>query len=109
VPVAAEIIRRMAPLLGLRPEIEPALGQSWYPTLERNRPIGARGRGNGGRRTNTLELGLTARRRAQGRITGLAVDSREVGPGILFAALAGHAVHGGEFIQYALRMGAGRS
>ena len=50
-------------------------------------------------------------RRAQGgreaQITGLAVDSREVKPGFLFAALPGARVHGGEFIQYALRMQAG--
>jgi len=39
-------------------------------------------------------------------ITGLSVDSRDVKPGHLFAALPGSAVHGGSFIQYALRMGA---
>ncbi|WP_127114091.1 UDP-N-acetylmuramoyl-L-alanyl-D-glutamate--2,6-diaminopimelate ligase [Shimia sediminis] len=52
------------------------------------------------------DLGLTA---AQGRnptITGLAVDSRAVKDGFLFAALPGTRVHGGAFIQYALRMGA---
>lgn len=52
------------------------------------------------------ELGLTAPGGATVRVTGLAVDSREVKPGYLFAALPGSAVHGGEFIQYALRMGA---
>ena len=41
------------------------------------------------------------------QITGLAVDSRQVKDGYLFAALPGTRVHGGEFIQYALRMGAG--
>ena len=40
-------------------------------------------------------------------MTGLAVDSRQVKPGYLFAALPGSKVHGGEFIDYALRMGAG--
>ncbi|MEM6589524.1 MAG: UDP-N-acetylmuramoyl-L-alanyl-D-glutamate--2,6-diaminopimelate ligase [Pseudomonadota bacterium] len=40
-------------------------------------------------------------------ITGLAVDSRDVKPGFLFAAMPGTKVHGGEFITYALRMGAG--
>ena len=40
-------------------------------------------------------------------VTGLAVDSREVKPGALFAALPGSKVHGGAFISYALRMGAG--
>jgi UDP-N-acetylmuramoyl-L-alanyl-D-glutamate--2,6-diaminopimelate ligase len=39
-------------------------------------------------------------------ITGIAVDSREVREGTLFAALPGSRVHGAEFIQYALRMGA---
>ena len=52
-------------------------------------------------------LGLTARAGRNPQITGLAVDSREVRAGHLFAALPGSKVHGGEFIQYALRMGAG--
>ncbi|MGL4278803.1 MAG: Mur ligase family protein, partial [Albidovulum sp.] len=57
--------------------------------------------------TKTLaELGLTAQGGREARITGLAVDSRQVKPGYLFAALPGSSVHGGEFIQYALRMGA---
>ena len=50
------------------------------------------------------ELGLRAQGGAEAQITGLAVDSREVQPGYLFAALPGAQVHGGEFIQYALRM-----
>ncbi|TCS67151.1 UDP-N-acetylmuramoylalanyl-D-glutamate--2,6-diaminopimelate ligase [Primorskyibacter sedentarius] len=61
--------------------------------------------GNG---TKTLgQLGLTARGGREAHITGLAVDSRQVRDGFLFAALPGTRVHGGEFIQYALRMGAG--
>lgn len=51
------------------------------------------------------ELGLTALS-GDVSITGLAVDSRQVKEGYLFAALPGTQVHGGEFIQYALRMGA---
>jgi UDP-N-acetylmuramoyl-L-alanyl-D-glutamate--2,6-diaminopimelate ligase len=63
---------------------------------------------SGGNVTKSLgELGLTARGGAEARITGIAVDSREVRPGHLFAALPGTRVHGGEFIQYALRMQAG--
>ena len=59
-------------------------------------------------RTKTLaELGLTARNGQDAKITGLSVDSREVKEGHLFAALPGTKVHGGEFIQYALRMRAG--
>lgn len=50
------------------------------------------------------ELGLTARDAGDVRITGLSVDSRLVKEGHLFAALPGSRVHGGEFIQYALRM-----
>ena len=53
------------------------------------------------------ELGLTAQSGREVRITGLSVDSRQVKPGHLFAALPGSKVHGGEFIQYALRMEAG--
>ncbi|SLN26277.1 UDP-N-acetylmuramoyl-L-alanyl-D-glutamate--2, 6-diaminopimelate ligase [Pseudoruegeria aquimaris] len=51
-------------------------------------------------------LGLNARGGREARITGLSVDSRTVREGHLFAALPGSKVHGGEFIQYALRMGA---
>ncbi|MBT9383066.1 UDP-N-acetylmuramoyl-L-alanyl-D-glutamate--2,6-diaminopimelate ligase [Pseudooceanicola sp. CBS1P-1] len=53
------------------------------------------------------ELGLTARGGREAEITGLAVDSREVRAGYLFAALPGTKVHGADFIQYALQMGAG--
>ena len=51
-------------------------------------------------------LGLRARGGQDVAITGLSVDSREVAAGHLFAALPGTNVHGGEFIKYALRMGA---
>jgi UDP-N-acetylmuramoyl-L-alanyl-D-glutamate--2,6-diaminopimelate ligase len=51
-------------------------------------------------------LGLTARGEANPDITGIAVDSRQVKSGFLFAAMPGSTVHGAEFIQYALRMGA---
>ena len=40
-------------------------------------------------------------------VSGLAVDSREVRPGYLFAALPGSRVHGAAFITYAIRMQAG--
>ncbi len=53
------------------------------------------------------ELGLSARAGREVRVTGLAVDSRAVRPGFLFAALPGSRVHGAEFIDYALRQGAG--
>jgi UDP-N-acetylmuramoyl-L-alanyl-D-glutamate--2,6-diaminopimelate ligase len=53
------------------------------------------------------ELGLRAQGGREAQVTGLAVDSREVKPGFLFAALPGARVHGAEFIQYALRMQAG--
>jgi len=56
--------------------------------------------------SNLASLGLTAIGSRDATITGLAVDSREVTDGTLFAALPGSKVHGGEFIQYALRQGA---
>lgn len=37
-------------------------------------------------------------------VTGIALDSRQVRPGHLFAALPGSRLHGAEFISYALRM-----
>ena len=52
------------------------------------------------------ELGLTAQGGKDAHITGLSVDSRDTLDGHLFAALPGAHVHGGEFIEYALRMGA---
>ncbi|SMX27800.1 UDP-N-acetylmuramoyl-L-alanyl-D-glutamate--2, 6-diaminopimelate ligase [Pelagimonas phthalicica] len=60
-----------------------------------------------GHSKSLTELGLTARAGREAQVTGLAVDSREVKEGYLFAALPGTRVHGGEFIQFALRMGAG--
>ena len=50
------------------------------------------------------QLGLVSPRDIS--VTGLAVDSRQVGDGYLFAGLPGSNVHGAEFIQYALRQGA---
>jgi UDP-N-acetylmuramoyl-L-alanyl-D-glutamate--2,6-diaminopimelate ligase len=50
------------------------------------------------------ELGLRAQGGREARITGLSVDSRQVKPGHLFAALPGTRMHGAEFIRYALRM-----
>ncbi|MGH1465189.1 MAG: UDP-N-acetylmuramoyl-L-alanyl-D-glutamate--2,6-diaminopimelate ligase [Cognatishimia sp.] len=52
------------------------------------------------------ELGLTAAAGKNPLVTGIAVDSRDVKDGYLFAALAGTRIHGATFIQYALRMGA---
>ncbi|MBW6506358.1 MAG: UDP-N-acetylmuramoyl-L-alanyl-D-glutamate--2,6-diaminopimelate ligase [Rhodobacteraceae bacterium] len=52
------------------------------------------------------DLGLRAQGGREARITGLAVDSRAVRDGFLFAALAGVKSHGAEFVSYAQRMGA---
>ncbi|MBV1904080.1 MAG: UDP-N-acetylmuramoyl-L-alanyl-D-glutamate--2,6-diaminopimelate ligase, partial [Marinosulfonomonas sp.] len=57
--------------------------------------------------TSLAALGLTALKGRDAVITGLSVDSRDVKDGHLFAALPGSNVHGGEFIKYALRQGAG--
>jgi len=51
-------------------------------------------------------LGLTAKSGREARITGLAVDSRAVQGGFLFAALPGTAAHGAQFVPQALRQGA---
>ena len=53
------------------------------------------------------ELGLTAKAGRDARVTGLAVDSRQVRAGFLFAALPGSAVHGASYIATALQAGAG--
>ncbi|MBE9476312.1 MAG: UDP-N-acetylmuramoyl-L-alanyl-D-glutamate--2,6-diaminopimelate ligase [Proteobacteria bacterium] len=55
------------------------------------------------------ELGLVPTHGGNGAdrtITGICVDSRETRPGNLFAAMPGSEVHGGAFIQYAIRMDA---
>lgn len=52
------------------------------------------------------DLGLTARGGVNPEITGIAVDSRDVKDGFLFAAMPGARVHGAEFVEYAVRMGA---
>ncbi|MEX1234138.1 MAG: UDP-N-acetylmuramoyl-L-alanyl-D-glutamate--2,6-diaminopimelate ligase [Roseovarius sp.] len=61
---------------------------------------------SGGQARTLAQLGLAATGAAQARVTGLAIDSRKVEEGTLFAALPGTRVHGAEFIEYALRMGA---
>lgn len=53
------------------------------------------------------QLGLRARDGRDPDISGLSLDSRAIKPGHLFAALPGSALHGAEFIPYALRMEAG--
>jgi UDP-N-acetylmuramoyl-L-alanyl-D-glutamate--2,6-diaminopimelate ligase len=52
------------------------------------------------------DLGLAARGGCNPLISGLAIDSRRVGPSELFAALPGTAVHGSRFIKMALERGA---
>lgn len=52
------------------------------------------------------DLGLTARGGRDPVLSGLAVDSRAVKAGMLFAALPGTAVHGASFIATALEKGA---
>ena len=52
------------------------------------------------------DLGLTARAGRDPALSGLTADSRAVRAGMLFAALPGSAVHGGQFIAAALDQGA---
>ncbi|MBE3639123.1 UDP-N-acetylmuramoyl-L-alanyl-D-glutamate--2,6-diaminopimelate ligase [Mangrovicoccus algicola] len=52
------------------------------------------------------ELGLHAKGGQEVRITGVALDSRRVGKGHLFAALPGSKVHGAAFVPTALAQGA---
>ncbi len=51
-------------------------------------------------------LGLTARGGREAAVRGLAVDSRAVREGFLFAALPGVRAHGAEFVGLALKQGA---
>ena len=53
------------------------------------------------------DLGLTAvKGNGHTRVSAIVLDSRHVKPGSLFAALPGSVLHGGTFIDPALRMGA---
>jgi UDP-N-acetylmuramoyl-L-alanyl-D-glutamate--2,6-diaminopimelate ligase len=52
-------------------------------------------------------LGLRGDRGRDPEVAGMAVDSRQVRPGFLFAALPGSTTHGGAFIPDALGQGAG--
>ncbi|WP_213685884.1 UDP-N-acetylmuramoyl-L-alanyl-D-glutamate--2,6-diaminopimelate ligase [Roseicyclus sp.] len=52
------------------------------------------------------ELGLTPRAGGDVAVTGLAIDSRKVAAGALFAALPGTQTHGAAFIETALQHGA---
>jgi UDP-N-acetylmuramoyl-L-alanyl-D-glutamate--2,6-diaminopimelate ligase len=52
------------------------------------------------------ELGLTPRAGGDVAVTGLAIDSRKVAAGALFAALPGTQTHGAAFIEIALQHGA---
>ncbi|MDE0967978.1 MAG: UDP-N-acetylmuramoyl-L-alanyl-D-glutamate--2,6-diaminopimelate ligase [Octadecabacter sp.] len=58
------------------------------------------------KKSSLAALGLHAQGGREATITGLSVDSRDIKVGTLFTALPGIKVHGGEFIKYALRMGA---
>ncbi|HOZ32367.1 MAG TPA: UDP-N-acetylmuramoyl-L-alanyl-D-glutamate--2,6-diaminopimelate ligase [Tabrizicola sp.] len=58
------------------------------------------------RATRLSDLGLTARAGRDPALSGLTADSRAVRPGMLFAALAGSAVHGAQFIAMAIEQGA---
>ncbi|MBT8409192.1 MAG: UDP-N-acetylmuramoyl-L-alanyl-D-glutamate--2,6-diaminopimelate ligase [Alphaproteobacteria bacterium] len=62
--------------------------------------------GTRAKESSLTALGLTAQGHPDVHITGLAVDSRDVKQGYLFAALPGSRVHGAEFIRFAARMGA---
>ncbi|MFV0491479.1 MAG: UDP-N-acetylmuramoyl-L-alanyl-D-glutamate--2,6-diaminopimelate ligase [Pseudorhodobacter sp.] len=52
------------------------------------------------------ELGLTARGGDNPVMRGIAVDSRKVEQGMLFAALPGSVIHGAEYVEAALARGA---
>ncbi|MFN4203804.1 MAG: UDP-N-acetylmuramoyl-L-alanyl-D-glutamate--2,6-diaminopimelate ligase [Tabrizicola sp.] len=58
------------------------------------------------RATRLSDLGLTARAGRDPALSGLTADSRQVRPGMLFAALPGTAVHGAKFIPAVLDQGA---
>lgn len=60
----------------------------------------------GSRTVPLSSLGLTGRSGANPEITGIAVDSRAVRDGFLFAAMPGSKVHGAEFAATALEQGA---
>lgn len=58
------------------------------------------------RATRLSDLGLTARAGRDPALSGVTADSRQVRPGMLFAALPGTATHGARFIPAVLDQGA---
>ena len=58
------------------------------------------------RATRLSDLGLTARAGRDPALSGVTADSRQVRPGMLFAALPGTATHGARFIPSVLEQGA---
>ncbi|MCC6305646.1 MAG: UDP-N-acetylmuramoyl-L-alanyl-D-glutamate--2,6-diaminopimelate ligase, partial [Rhodobacteraceae bacterium] len=68
---------------------------------------GPAGGGEVGAAERTLgDLGLRAEGGREARVTGLALDSRAVAAGTLFAALPGTRAHGATFVPAALALGA---
>ncbi|WP_273687688.1 UDP-N-acetylmuramoyl-L-alanyl-D-glutamate--2,6-diaminopimelate ligase [Ketogulonicigenium vulgare] len=64
---------------------------------------------NGQITKSLAELGLHGATGARGsarRVSGIAIDSRDLRPGMLFAALPGTQVHGASFVERALKAGA---
>ncbi|MEY1556017.1 UDP-N-acetylmuramoyl-L-alanyl-D-glutamate--2,6-diaminopimelate ligase [Yoonia sp. R2331] len=59
-----------------------------------------------GKTSSLAELGLTAQGGREAQISGIAVDSRAVRPGYLFAAMPGTVVHGATFVAQAVEDGA---
>ena len=59
-----------------------------------------------GAQRRLTDLGLTARGGLDPALSGIAVDSRAVGPGFLFAALPGSRMHGAAHVAMALERGA---
>ncbi len=59
-----------------------------------------------GKTSSLAELGLTAQGGREAQIGGIAVDSRAVRPGFLFAAMPGTVVHGATFVAQAVEDGA---
>lgn len=61
-----------------------------------------------GSRNKTLaQLGFATHDALETPVSGIALDSRHVREGTLFAALPGTRTHGAAFVEYALRQGAG--
>ena len=96
VPVGAQVIERVAPLLDIPPRFDLPKADQMLLVSAKIRGETARSSAGGG---DPLRLGAI-------EATGVTADSRKVKPGVLFVAIAGAKADGAHFAKQAINAGA---